>query len=409
VLADWIRCWLAVPVPRWLRDVALSVAIAVPQLVGSYFASLHGPHGGMPLDAPGFLLLVVGPVVLLARRRFPAGVLVVTFGATLGYAVLGYSPGPIFLALIAAFVTAVRAGRRLISYAVLAAGYVSFLLATDYFAPAPALGAYLGLAAWLLVLAAVAELTRFRRDRAAAAAQTREEQARRRAGEERLRIARELHDAIGHHLSLISVQSGVALHLVDERPDQARGALEAVNQASKEALGELRSVLAVFRDVDGDAPRSPAPGLAQVDDLVARARDAGLRVRLERAGATRTVPAGVDAASYRIVQESLTNVTRHAGSGASATVRIGYGEHDLDVRVDDDGAGTTVAAHPNGGSGIAGMRERAGVLGGELHAGPREGGGFRVDARLPLRPAGDGNSGSGTACRGRADSARPSQ
>jgi signal transduction histidine kinase len=390
VIADWLRCWLAVPIPRWLRDVALSMAIAVPQLVGSFFAALHDTSGGRPLGVGGFLLLAVGPVALLGRRRWPASVLVVTFGATLGYAVLGFPPGPVFLSLIAAFLTAIRAGRRLISYAVLAAGYASFLLATDYFGPAPPLGAYFGLAAWLLVLATVGELSRFRRDRAAAAERTREEQGRRRAGGERLRIARDLHDAIGHHLSLISVQSGVALHLVDERPEQASAALRAVNEASKEALGELRSVLAVFRDVDGEAPRSPAPGLAQLDDLVARARDAGLRVRLERAGATRTISAGVDAASYRIVQESLTNVTRHAGAGASATVRITCGEDDLDVRVDDDGAGTAMPAHPNGGHGIAGMRERVGVLGGELHAGPRPGGGFRVDARLPVRSAADG-------------------
>jgi signal transduction histidine kinase len=192
-----------------------------------------------------------------------------------------------------------------------------------------------------------------------------------------------LHDVLAHNISLINVQSGVALHLLDERPEQARAALSAINDASAEALREIRSVLGVLRRVDEDLPRAPAPGLAQLPELVSRSAGAGLTVALEVEGEQRSLPASVDLAGFRIVQESLTNVARHAETG-EATVRLSYGEDELTVLVEDDGCG----ARPNGasseGNGIAGMRERAAALGGDLVAGPRLGGGFSVRARLPV-------------------------
>ena len=176
------------------------------------------------------------------------------------------------------------------------------------------------------------------RQRRLAAELSRAEEARRRAGEERMRIARELHDVLAHNISLINVQAGVALHLMDEQPGQSRTALVAIKQASNDALGELRSVLDVLRQGDEAEPRSPASGLAQLDSLVAGAGATGLEVRTRVEGTPRPLPAGTDLAAYRIVQESLTNVTRHAGP-ASATVLVRYGKEALTVQIDDDGNG----------------------------------------------------------------------
>jgi len=217
----------------------------------------------------------------------------------------------------------------------------------------------------------LAELGRTRAEQA----RVRAEQQRRQASEERLRIARELHDVLGHHLSLINVQAGVGLHLMDEQPEQARTALVAIKQASAEALREVRSVLGVLRAQDEQAPRTPAPSLA---NLAALADDAGARTVTE--GVPRALPAELDRAAYRIAQEALTNVRRHAGPAASARVTIGYAPDALTVRVADDGIGGLA----EDGNGIAGMRARAVALGGTLTAGPADGSGFLVEARLPL-------------------------
>jgi signal transduction histidine kinase len=217
----------------------------------------------------------------------------------------------------------------------------------------------------------------------AAQEHSRAEQQRRQASEERLRIARELHDVLGHHLSLINVQAGVGLHLMDSRPEQAREALTAIKTASAEALREVRAVLGVLRPEEEAAPRAPAPGLDRLADLTA---EAGLPVAVRVRGTARPLPAEVDRAAYRIVQEALTNVRRHAGSAVTATVTIGYGNGDVTVRVDDNGQGAdgADATEPPPGGGIAGMRARAVALGGDLTAEPRAEGGFRVEARLPV-------------------------
>ncbi|HYT10836.1 MAG TPA: ATP-binding protein, partial [Mycobacteriales bacterium] len=191
-----------------------------------------------------------------------------------------------------------------------------------------------------------------------------------------------------HHISMINVQAGVALHLMDERPEQARTALTAIKQASRESLGELRSVLELLRQGDEAAPRTPAPGLDALETLSSRAAAAGLPVRVEVSGTPRRLPAAVDLAAYRIVQEALTNVARHAGR-ATADVRLEYGDDELVVQVDDDGAVPAPAGRSTAGgtgSGLLGMAERASALDGEVEAGPRAGGGFRVRARLPLPP-----------------------
>jgi signal transduction histidine kinase len=366
-----------------VADAALAAGLAAFITLITYFAS-QGQPARRPFDAGTIALILVAAGSLAARRRHPVIVMGVVFGATVVYFLLGYANGPIWLTLIVAYVTAVLRGHRLAAAITAVTGFLIFPW-LDYVlrdGRAPSATGLAGLAAWLLVLLGGAEIVRIRREREAEAARIREEEALRRASEERLRIARELHDALGHHLSLINVQSGVALHLNEALPEQARGSLVAIKQASKEALTELRSVLDVLRHAGEPAPRFPTSTLARLDDLVSQAAAAGLEVRTETDGVVRPLPFGVDVAAFRIVQEALTNVTRHAGA-TTATVRVSYGERDLSVQVDDEGRGPPPSAAGSG-TGILGMRERASALGGRLEAGPRPGGGFRVRASLPL-------------------------
>jgi signal transduction histidine kinase len=368
----------------FLGDAALALALGAAQLLGTV-AAAHGHLAGRrPLDGVAVALLLAGPAALLARRRHPVPVLLLVLAVTVTYLGAGYAYGPCWLALIVAVYTAVTEGHRLVAWLGGAAGVVAFLgLERLLRGAAPTLAGLVGHAGWLLLVLVVAEVARVRRERRVEAARSRAEEARRRASEERLRIARELHDVLAHNISLVSVQAGVALHLLDQRPEQARAALEAIRAASRDALGELRSVLDVLRQGEGGPPRAPEPRLDRLDSLLAGAAAGGLQVRTEVEGTVRPLPAGVDLAAYRIVQEALTNVARHAGR-AVATVRLAYGRDDLTVQVDDDGDGQADGQPPGGGNGIRGMRERAAALGGRLEAGPRPGGGFRVLARLPL-------------------------
>jgi signal transduction histidine kinase len=404
------RGWLGLVPPGWPTDVAVALSTGVLQVVLTLLAS-QNLRGRLPLDALGLALLVAGPVALLGRRRWPLATLLAVAAVTVLYFALGYPFGPGWLALLVALWTAVTGGQRLAAYLTAGVAIPAYVALTALLTrtPEPSLVGLVAHLGWLVVVLAAAEVVRIRRERLLEAARTRAEEDRRRAGEERLRIARELHDVLAHNISLINVQAGVALHLMDEQPGQARTALAAIKQASNDALRELRSVLDILRQ-GGDAPRSPTSGLDRLDGLVANAEAAGLEVRARVEGTPRPLPAGVDLAAFRIVQEALTNVTRHAGRPATATVLVAYGDHDLTVQVDDDGKGVeppSAAAVPfrpadspvgsdrqdrrsgRSGNGIRGMRERAAALGGELAAGPRPGGGFRVSARLPL-PEGSG-------------------
>ena len=367
------------PFVRWL----LAAVIAWIQVAGTTFAAEH-QSGREALDPLAYLLLIAGPVALLLRRRHPVPVLGVAFGTTLTYWLLGYPEGPIFIALAIAFFTAVAKGERRAAAAVAIAGYFGFLwgpyLLGDRDTPDP--GAILGLAAWIIAIAAGAEMARTRRQQMIESRQRRAEEGRRQASEERERIARELHDVLAHNISLINVQAGVALHLMDKDPEQARTALAAIKAESKGALQEVRSVLEVLRRVDETAPRTPAPSLERLDDLVAAMSAAGIEVEVRTQGAVRTLPANIELAGFRIVQEALTNVARHAGTDR-ATVLIDYDSDALTIQIDDDGSGTGPPGD-GAGNGIAGMRERAVALAGQFSAAPRADGGFRVSARLPL-------------------------
>ena len=364
---------------RWV-DALLALAVTGFQVGVTVLAARQQPEH-RPLDALAIALLAGSGAALLGRRRWPVAVLWTAFGLSWLYWGLDYPGGPVFVALVVAVVTALLAGHRRAGWWALGLGYVVALV-TSVGVRDMSPGVAVGIAAWVLLLGFGAEALRNRRERAAQAARVQAEEARRRAGEQRMGVARELHDVLAHHISMISVQAGVALHLLDERPEQARVALTAIRQASRESLGELRSVLELLRNGDEAAPRSPAPRLEALDALVARTTAAGLPVTLEVVGEPRELPAAVSLAAYRTVQEALTNVVRHAGT-ASAMVLLGYADAELTVQVDDDGPGAG-APSAGSGSGLLGMAERAAALGGEVEAGPRPGGGFRVRARLPL-------------------------
>src|SRR5262245_23058610 len=326
-----------------MADGALAAALAVILPVATYFAAHHQP-GHRPVDAGAIALVIASAGALALRRRYPVAVLAFVFGITLTYFVFGYADGPIWLPLVIAYYTAATQGHLLAAGIAAVAGFAVFPW-LDYLLrnkPAPSVAAMAALAAWLLIVLGAGEAMRIRRERAA---RIREEESRRQASEERLRMARELHDSLGHYLSLISVQSAVALNLNQQLPEQARAALAAVKQASKDALRELRSALDILRQDGEPVPRSPAPALARLGDLLAQASAPELDVRAETEGTARPLPFGVDVAAYRIVQEALTNITRHAGP-ATATVHITYGEEDLTVQVDDDGRGPGTRQQP---------------------------------------------------------------
>jgi signal transduction histidine kinase len=345
-------------------DIAIAVA-GFTVVVGQFVHDGDGASWGIALPA-------LGGVLLAWRRQWPVAVLVAVLALTLAYWLGGFPSGPVWLPMIVAFFSAHSEGHRLAAAVSLAVGWIAFAFVARLArgSDITAVGAA-GLAGWLLVLFAAAEVIRSRRI-------SRADTARRQAGEERLRIARELHDVLAHDISLINVQAGVALHLIDERPEQAREALAAIKHASKDALGELRSVLEALR-AEGPAPRAPTAGLERLPEVVNGAAAAGLRVETSVEGDAEPLPAALDLAAFRIVQEAVTNVIRHADT-ARADVRLSYGEDALEVEVCDDGRGGSVNGHGNG---LAGMAERAAALGGTLDAGPRPGGGFRVHARLP--------------------------
>ncbi|MGH2599923.1 MAG: sensor histidine kinase [Dehalococcoidia bacterium] len=367
--------------PGWPPAV-LGLVLAVVQIVGTRFAARAQPDRE-PLDAVAVALLVAGPAALTVRRSHPVAVLWAVVAVTLAYMLLGYPYGPILLSLIVAFYTAVTEGHRRAAW--LAAGALyggHFGLRFLFDGELPTWVQSLAVGAWLLVMLVSFEVVRARREHAREAERTASEEARRRASEERLHIARELHDVLAHHISLINVQAGVGLHLMEKRPEQARIALTAIEHASREAIGELRSVLNILGQPGEQAPRAPAPSLTRLDGLVSQALAAGVRVDTEVEGAPRPLPASVEAAAFRIIQEALTNVVRHARA-TRATVRVQYGEHDVTVQIDDDGDGRAPKTAPEGGNGIPGMRERAHALGGEFDAGRLPNHGFRVRARLP--------------------------
>ncbi len=395
----------------FVKDAVLAAVMLWITLVGSIGEAISHVNsvgqtiatGGHPVVPNAswsvFILVAVAAIVLAWRRRYPVPVLAVSLSCVVVYSLFGYVNGTALLdVMIALYTVATVVPSR---HAVLAAAVtlVTLLAATAANNPFTPLGGGFFLIPGEVAAAAALGMAfgsrraylRAVEERAEQAERTREEEAARLVDAERLRIARELHDAVAHTLSMINVQAGAAAHVARTQPDKALDALEAIRVASKEGLREMRSILNVLRQADETEATQPAPGLAMLDDLVATATRAGLTASLQVTGTPRRLPASIDLAGYRIIQESLTNAVRHAGP-ASATVSLAWGEGLLGVDVRDTGrapggnGATAEAAVAGSGHGLIGMRERAVSVGGTLEAGPTRGGGFAVHAELPTEP-----------------------
>jgi signal transduction histidine kinase len=370
----------------WVLDGLLALAVTAALLLIQ--AQITPGDGERSLDAFGYAVVAGAGATLALRRRAPVVGLAIVTMLLFVFTAREYTGGPIYLTFfIMVYAVAVATERR--RSLVVAVVALGALLSSHFFA----FGG--GGAWWLLSIGWTAAAwfwgdgLRTRRaylagleERARYLEETREEEARRRVADERLRIARDLHDVIAHSIASINVQAGSAIHVMDRRPEQARDALLAIKAASSEALAELRSTIGPLRADEHDAPRAPTPTLARLDPLLETAARAGLPVEVGVRGEPRPLPAAVDVAAYRIVQESLTNVVRHAHAH-EATLTLDYRASFVELEVTDDGRGD------NGGSGtpghgIAGMRERAEAVGGRVETGPRFSGGFRVWARLPI-------------------------
>ncbi|MDX3055362.1 sensor histidine kinase [Streptomyces sp. NE06-03E] len=389
---------------RWLRghplafDGGLAAAVLACMICASFAEPNpgHGPvFGARTPGAASVLLMLLGAAALVLRRRRPRTVLAVTGLLSAVEFLLMDPPAPVVMSVVIALFTVAASTDRPTTWRV---GLLTMVVLTVAAMVVGATPWYsqenLGVLAWTGLAGAAGDAVRSRRafidairERAERAERTREEEARRRVAEERLRIARDLHDVVAHHIALVNVQAGVAAHVMDKRPDQAKEALAHVREASRSALNELRTTVGLLRQTgDPEAPTEPAPGLAVLDTLVGTFRNAGLPVEVACTDPDSPLPAAVDLAAYRIVQEALTNVRKHAGAGAKAevsVVRVG-GTAEITVLDNGRGAGPVPAPADGGRHGLLGMRERVTALGGTLTAGPRYGGGFRVHAILPL-------------------------
>ncbi|MBO8198561.1 sensor histidine kinase [Streptomyces smyrnaeus] len=347
-------------------------------------AGLSGPHPSGGPELLGSVLLAAGGLTLAARRRAPLVVLVVTGLCAVGYLRAGFEA--LAVSYLVAVYGAVRAGHRVSTLAV-SVGLLAALHLVALDLHAGSLREVVAQArntlelAWLVAAYAAGEAVRQAEHRADEAERTREETARRRADEERLRIARELHDALTHQVSVIKVQSEVAVHVARRRGERVPEALLAIQGAGREASRELRATLEALRDDD----TTPPHGLGHIPDMVKRFQGTGLDATLTIEGHPHDVPAAVSRTAYRIVQESLTNVVRHAAA-TTASVLIDHRPGTLAIRVDDNGKATLHPA-PTPGLGLLGMRERVTALGGRLRTEPRSAGGFTVQAELPTNGA----------------------
>lgn len=383
----------SLPVVPWLVDTAIALGLAALSLI----AVASGATDAGESDPLSLTLLLFETLPLIVRRRFPIPVLAVTLTATALHALL--VQGPVINesvgALVALFTVAERYPRRIAITAALvtAATFLAVILARagSQVAIAGALQTMLS----VVIVLALGDWARTRRQYAAAIEENarlleaeREERSRRAVEDERERIARELHDIITHHVSVIVIQAGAGLSALDRRPEQSRSALEAIDRTSREALTDMRRMLGILGDAPGshagDESRAPMPRLERLGELIEEVRAAGLPVELSLEGDRRPLDTGVELTAYRIVQEALTNTLKHA-RGARATIRLAYEPRALEIDVTDQGGSgrRDVGDAAGGGRGLIGMRERVALYEGEFEAG-RTSGGFRVHARLPI-------------------------
>jgi signal transduction histidine kinase len=382
-----------------LVDATLAIFAALFCLL-LFFTAERTPESAREADLLGAVLVGAAAATLAVRRRWPLAVLTAVSTLTIAVYVLDYPDSglPVVVA-VALYTVAWRCGRR----TTVVATALLLLVVVSVIADAGEIdgGTQVAIVAVYVATAAFGDRRKLHDAydeqvelRAVERERRQVEAARRAITDERLRIARELHDVVAHAMSVVAVQSGVGAHVIDKRPDEAKRILETISDTSRGSLEEMRRLLGVLRDepeVDGDgADLTPAPGLAGLEDLAARVTDAGVPVTVVVEGERAALPAGVDLAGYRIVQEALTNVLRHAGT-ATAEVRVRYEDGCVNLEVLDDGRGAasgTGDPHPlSTGHGLVGMRERAALYGGTLEAGPRPGGGYRVAATLWSTPS----------------------
>ena len=381
-----------------LVDIALALFVTVIQVLGG-MVSLPVEPDSTPISAIAYALLVVSGVAVVARRRYPTAVFAITGAARLIYFAFDFPDRMSYLGLFLALYTLAAYGDGQRSLRIAAAGIsvlsVGWLIAGADVEPLSAIGWVFFRIGAAIISTMLGEAARSRRvgaaaaqERAELAERSRDEEARARVDAERLRIAREVHDTVAHAIAVINVQAGVSVHVLDKRPEQARDALRTIEQTSSRVLHEMRTILGVLRNGDD---REPHPGLDGIPELTEKARAAGLDIEMAAAAEVPAVPSAVGTAAYRIMQESITNVIRHAGP-TRVRVAVETEDDSLRIRVIDDGRRTPETTPgrngDTGGRGIIGMRERCQLLGGELHARPRTDGGFEVTARLPLAPAG---------------------
>jgi len=392
----WQRYLRAHP---WAADGAMAFVLLTVTLPGSELA-LHGVT--LPARWPGWVVSVVACAALLSHRRHPRAAAVVTAACTVVLVALGYLLSPLLLAptIAALFLLAVHESQRT-AYA-FAAATIAAVAAAGLLLSPPGVEfstKVLAPSFWLLLPVTAGGSRRLRQayldaaldaatTRAEYAERTREDEARHRVGEERLRIAHELHDVLAHHLALANAQAGTVAHLFDRDPDRAKVMAGDLSRTIGAALREMKATVGLLRRADDPpvpVPPEPAPGLDRLPELVESFRVAGLEVAVATEGEPRPLLPWLDLTAYRIIQEALTNVAKHA-AGSPARVRLRYPAGRLDIVVTDDGSARPPAAGTDPpGYGIIGMRERAQAVGGRLHAGPRAAGGFEVRAELPLQ------------------------
>ncbi|GAA2918541.1 MULTISPECIES: sensor histidine kinase [Streptomyces] len=378
-------------------DAVLAAGVLACMVAGSFVEPRHRDTVSWALRTPdplSLVLMVLGAAALVFRRRAPMTVLALTGTVSVVESVTGDPRTPVAMSAVIALYTVASTTDRPTTWRV---GLLTTTVLTGAAMAAGPLPWYaqenLGIVAWAGIGATAGDAVRSRRafiqairERAERAERTREEEARRRVAEERLRIARDLHDVVAHHIALVNVQAGVAAHIMDKRPDQAKEALAHVREASRSALNELRATVGLLRQSgDPEAPTEPAPGLDRLDELAGTFRNAGLRIEVARTDQGSALPAAVDLAAYRIIQEALTNVQKHAGPHAKAEVSVVRVGPNIEITVLDDGSGEDADPGSGGGHGLLGMRERVTALRGTLTTGPRYGGGFRIHAILPVK------------------------
>jgi signal transduction histidine kinase len=360
-------------------DSLLAAAIAIGSVVGAVIGehASDDPARG-PVGPEAYLLLVGGSAVLAVRRRWPIAVLVAVSGASIALAFVNGAFDLVFPVVLATYTAAAHVDRERFVRLSLPISIVGTVTALVVAYPGTNWVEVLISATFAAILPMLFGRIGFNRRRRIDV--DRERAARDAVAEERARIARELHDVVAHAMSVMVVQAGAARSVLDDDPAAARAAIGRIESTGRDGLTEMRRLIGILKADGVDADRAPQPGLGQLETLLETVRGAGVPVEAVTEGESRSLPTGLDLVVYRIVQEALTNVMRHAGP-ASARVLLRWGDAALDVEVSDDGRGPFAAT--DGGLGLLGMRERVALYGGTIRTGPRQGGGFTLHAHVP--------------------------